>query len=331
MLDYFQQFKYLYGSWFNHINFQQFRRDYFYCDPERSGKYLPNFGLRQKVAEFIKINCYAMSHKAAGIDLPNTYEKRYVELDPHTRKLYDEFESNWSVKLFDELAKADNERSFMQLATNFAAVAQNYLHQLACGFPKSTPNFSAKHKLKELLSLLYGELRSEKVVIWCRYLRDIDEIYKTLMNKGIRHPAKVIGGMNTKQLEDTLARFKATTKASIPGPYDTLICQIKKGCMGQDYSAADTQIFFSRSWSALENEQAIDRLIHPLKKENPNFQSLLTIDIVTRDTIDEDLIKALLEKKAESQVLKLFMERLSGKAKTKTKKADSSREVSANI
>ena len=155
-------------------------------------------------------------------------------------------------------------------------------------------------------------MRNEKVVVWCRYLRDIDEIYKALNDKGIRFPAKITGATTTDKLQRTLAGFKRT-ESGYPPPYDTLICQIRKGSMGMDFSAADTQIFFSRSWSALENEQAVDRLIHPLKKEKPGFQSLLTIDLVTRDTIDEDLIKALMDKKAESQVIKLFMERLGAK------------------
>ena len=156
-LDYFQQFKFLFGSWFDHINYFQFRKDYFYTDPSRSNKYLPNFGLRQRIADFVKAHCYSMSHKTAGIDLPNTYVKRYVELDPATRKIYDEFEADWSVKICEEFAKAEQTQSLGKLITQFATVAQNYLHQIACGFHKSLPDFSAKHKLKHSIQLLTPE------------------------------------------------------------------------------------------------------------------------------------------------------------------------------
>lgn len=322
LLDYFFQFKFLFGSFGKYRNYHQFKAECFQLNDRN--KYIPKVGVRKSVGAFLSKHAFTLSHSEANLNLPNTYEKRIVELDPKTRKIYDEFETNWFSDLLDEHLKQNNASlsSIGSLMTQWATVAQNYLHQLAVGYPKKTPEFAAHHKLRELHSLLHGELREEKVVIWCRYSRDIQTIYKTLKNKGIRVPATLAGGDNTEDVARKLRKFRSRSSKAphFQEPVDTLVCQIKKAAMGTDLSAADTQIFFSRSWSALENEQATDRLIHPLKKDNPNFTSLLTIDIITKDTIDQDLITALIEKKAESHVIRLFMERIGGKIK-KHKKA----------
>lgn len=317
LLDYFFQFKFLYGSFGKYRNYHEFKSNCFQVNDR--GRYLPKVGVRKSVGAFLSEHAFTLSHSEANLNLPNVYQRRIVELDPKTRKIYDEFEVNWFSTLLDAHLKENNATSpsVGQLMTQWATVAQNYLHQLAIGYPKKTPEFSAHHKLREVHSLLHGELRQEKVVIWCRYSRDIEVIYKTLSNKGIRTPATLTGGDNTEGVKRKLGRFRSTapTAPHFRQPVDTLICQIRKAAMGMDLSAANTQIFFSRSWSALENEQAQDRLIHPLKKEDPNFVSLLTIDIITKDTIDEDLVTRLIEKKAESHVIRLFMERIGGKIK----------------
>jgi len=301
-LDYFCQFKFLFGKMGNYTNFWDFRHSCFYNAGWESNKsYLPHDWFLKGLAKYLTSHASILTRKQLNFDLPNVYEKRFVTLDETTRKVYDQFENDWYSDFLTQIIKdGTGGRSVSQLSTKFAAVAQNYLHQLAIGFPKREKSFSAKHKLNELLEVMQ-QVKQDKVVIWCNYLRDIEEIFKALCEK--YSVSKIIGGLTTDQLTKRIQSFHK------PNGIQILICQIRKASMGMDLSSADTQIFFSRSWSALDNQQAVDRLIHPSKIRNPHHQGILTIDIISKNTIDEDLHLALLDKKASSNVYKWFLKR----------------------
>jgi len=305
-LNYFNQFKFLFGGIGPHTNYWTFRQKYFYVDELRH-KYIPHPFFIPRFANYLEQYASTLSRKQVGINLPHHYVKRFVTLSKKWREIYDEFEENWYSdflqKMVDDRTALGSPRSPAQLMTNWATVAQSYLHQMACGFPKRQPEFQAKHKLNELRNILEGELANEKVVIWCQYLNDITQIEAMVYNIG-RHPKVIDGKTTTNHLEYRLKSFRRTETNSKLLPTDILICQIRKASMGMDLSAANTQVFFSRSWSALDNQQAIDRLIHPEKKS-----SLLTIDLITENTIDHDLHLALIDKKAEQNVYKYFLQR----------------------
>lgn len=308
-LNYFQQFKFLFGRIGDYNNYYHFRKENFYFDANSRSKYVPKFHFISQFARFLDKYSYKLRRKDVGIDLPNIMEKRYVQMSDEHRKVYDEFEENWFSDFLNEMLKRDltEGQSFKQLETQFATVAQSYLHQMACGFPKNVPTFRAEHKLNELLDIIENDLDpSDKVVIWCQYRADIRAVCEAL-NARYAAAESITGDTSTEALASILERFRR--------PYDErravnyLVCQIRKASMGMDLSAADTQIFFSRSWSALDNQQAIDRLIHPEKKNKPNFSGLLTIDIITENTIDEDMYNALIEKKANADYFKWFLKR----------------------
>ena len=318
-LNFFQQFKFLYGGMGKIKNYWEFRKAFFRTGTQRrSSKYIPKVGTTRAIARYLERNAYILTRKQLGNELPSTYEKRFVELPPHFRRIYDEFEKNWYSDFLHQLLKDGLQgQSPAQLETKFATVAQNYLHQLACGFPKK--GISSPHKINEVIKLLQGELKGEKVVIWCRYLNDIAALKNKINNLWLKDKlptqATILkGGMTTADVEYSLKKFRLTEKMEsdcsiLPANY--MICQVNKASMGMDLSAANTQIFFSRSWSHLVNEQAKDRLIHPAKSETQ--QGILTLDIIAENTVDEDLYHALLEKKANSSIFKWFLKRTSFK------------------
>jgi SNF2 family DNA or RNA helicase len=311
LLEYFPSFQFLdpKKGMMHYTSPWSFRKNLFYCD---SGKYFPLPGTIKKVAKFLDDNTFELTRKKIGKEIPNIYEKRFVQLPPSYRKMYDDFEEHWYTDFLDTLMKEGLKGgSLKQIETKFAIVAQNYLHQFACGHPKNIELPTSNHKLNELENLITGELRGEKVVIWCRYLRDIEVIEKRIQklynNNKVDGFARVIkGGLKQEHLEKSLKDFRKTKHTDYKADY--LICQSRKACMGMDFSVADTQIFYSRSFSSLENEQAPDRLKHP-DKMGQKDASILTLDIITEDTIDEDLHHLLIEKKANSSLYKFFTQR----------------------
>ncbi len=310
-VDYFNQFKFLFGSFGGYNNYWKFRKECFDRDTIDQNCFIPKPGFNRKLASYLSSKANILSRKAAGLNIPSTFEIRTVELSKPARAIYDDFATNWFVNFLKHLTEDEidfDTSSPAQLATRYATVAQNYLHQLACGYPKSTPNVGFHHKRDEVISLLKDELKGEKVVIWCRYQRDINELYKSIKELRGRNPFKITGATTTEDLYYKLRDFNDDPSSTGSHLLNVAICQIKKACMGIALYGADTQIFFSRSWSGLENQQATDRLIHP-SKSNSKKHSILTLDIITEDTIDQDVYDAIVRKKADGDIHKLFFKR----------------------
>lgn len=311
-IDYFNQFKFLFGTFIGYQNYYKFRKECFDRDDWDANRFIPKLGFQHKLAAHLQKRANILSRKVAGLNIPSTFEIRTVTLAKSARAIYDDFAANWHTNFLRHLIEDEvnfDSSSPLQLATQYATVAQNYLHQLACGYPKSTPGVGFHHKRDEVLSLLQDELRGEKVVIWCRYQRDIDELYSAIKELRDRNPFKITGTITNEQLYHKLRDFNDEYPNSCNNLVylNVAICQIKKACMGIALYGADTQIFFSRSWSGLENQQATDRLIHP-SKANSNH-SILTIDIITEDTMDQDVYDAIVRKKADGDIHKLFFKR----------------------
>lgn len=303
-LDYFNQFKFLYGKMGPFDNFFAYRKRLFRTSPETPGKYLPTPEGIRAIANYLDKYASRLSRKQVGIDLPNVVEDRYVELSPDARKIYDEFERNWysdfMMKMIKEYNPSGEGPSISQLATQFAFVAQNILYQFACGYPKheAAKYYPGDHKLKEVHSILENELKKEKVVIWCRHLAEIDKLEQTIPNS-----IAISGSVSLEGRKQKLEQWRNSTD------HNVLICQIRSMGTGMDLSVSDTQIFFSKEWSVTANNQASERLIHPEKRNKPDFASLLTINIITEGTVDVDLHEAILEKKVQSNAYKFFLKR----------------------
>lgn len=303
-LDYYNQFKFLYGKMGPFQSFFDYRKKLFRTSSSMPGKYEPTPQGMKAIAQYLDKYASRLSRKQVGIDLPNVIEDRYVELSPEARKIYDEFERNWysdfMMKMISEYNVSGEGPSISQLATQFAFVAQNILYQFACGYPKheSSKYYPGDHKLKECLSILENELKKEKVVIWCRHLTEI-----TKLEESIPDSIAISGKVSLEDRKRKLELWR-TSKT-----HNVLICQIRSMGTGMDLSVSDTQIFFSKEWSVTANNQASERLIHPEKRNRPDFASLLTINIIADQTVDIDLHEAILEKKIQSNAYKFFLKR----------------------
>ena len=80
------------------------------------------------------------------------------------------------------------------------------------------------------------------------------------------------------------------------------ILTIASSAKGQDWSVADTAIYYSNEYSNDLRSQSEDRICHPKKK-----LPLLIIDLNTESSIDEKVRKILKDKNFDSR---MFMSRL---------------------
>jgi len=267
-LDYYEQFRFLYGKFLGCSNYWSFLKCYFWqigytqVTPKRT---------KLKIQNAIKTLAFSMTRKQAGINIKKVYEKRYVQLKPSQKKLNKQIEAGFEYKIGKEKKQ-----------TLWIPVQYSWYGTIAGGF---TPEgkFLSDAKLKEVVNLLKTELKDEQVVIWFKHNREIEYVAKEL------HKLKYKVGIFTGASKEDSAKFKQKK-------IQVICAQGRCGQYGLDWSVASTAIYYSNWYDGEVRYQSEDRIIHPQKKE-----PLLYIDIITEDSIDEEVVEILRRKKVNAR------------------------------
>ena len=267
-LDYFEQMRFLYGSFLRCRNYWSFRRSWFW----QIG-YTFVVPKRTKVAlkEALEKQAFSMTRKQAGINIQKVYEKRYVPLTPAQKKLYKQIDKGFEYKIGKE-----------EQQTRWVPVQYQWYGAIAGGF---TPEgkFLSDAKVKEIINLLKTELKHEQVVVWFRYTHEIAYVSKALRKAGFKV------GIFTGASKDDSEKFKAKK-------IQVICAQGKCGQYGLNWSVASTAIYYSNWYDGEIRTQSEDRILHPTKAE-----PLLYIDLIAEDSIDEDVVEILRKKKLNAK------------------------------
>lgn len=259
IIDYFNQMKFLYGTFMGVESYNLFKENFMYRN--LSGKLLPCPHVKSAVENYIADNAYVLDYKDVGFADRKTLVKRYCELSEEHREIYDDVESSFEFE--------GNE-------TQWQIVVSNWLCQLAGGFPKNKA-FVSDHKIKELKELIAGELYGEQAIILCKHSNEI-KACKELLGKR----AEVIRGGVALPVRDEIVKSFQNKKIQF------IVAQVRCLQYGLNLSIANTIIFYSNSWEFEHRFQALQRIVD-LEKHEPS----LVIDLVTKNTIDEDIYSAL--------------------------------------
>ena len=109
------------------------------------------------------------------------------------------------------------------------------------------------------------------------------------------------GEVSSNKRKDIVYNFRKGFQQKI------LCVQGKCASYGLDLSVASTSIYYSNWYDGELRAQSEDRIIHPSKNE-----PVLFLDLITKNSIDEHVIRLLLKKKLNS---KLFLEKLNQRLK----------------
>lgn len=265
-MNYFEQMTFVHGNFLGCKNFWEFRQRYFQQQGTR-WNWQPRKGTLSKIKHAISKDAFSLTRKQVGVGSKKVYEKRYVTLPRHVRREYDNVEKNFG------LGKKE---------TKWIIVCKIWLTRLAGGQPKEA-EYCSPHKAKEISNLLQNELAIEQCVIWFRFTSEIMFVHYWLNTKKISNDF-ITGEVNPTERQRTTEKFRKNK-------IQCLLVQLKCGKFGLDYSCASTAIYYSNSFEYEERRQSEDRIIHPDKKE-----PVLIIDLLTENTIDEDVHSALREK-----------------------------------
>ena len=202
---------------------------------------------------------------------PKVREVRYVEMVPKQARAYRQMHDEFVAEVGGEslLIAPGN----MPKAIRLMQLASAYCEVLGDGSVRLT---EPSPKVDELIAIM-EELGDTPFVFCAEHRQLIDLASARLSKLGVRH-GLITGGQTTSEREQHLYDFQA-------GKTRVLGFTIKAGGTGLTMTAAGAIVFLQRSWSMIDNQQAEDR-VHRIGSELFH-DSILVIDVVTRDTIEQ--------------------------------------------
>lgn len=222
------------------------------------------------------------------LDLPNRYYvSRYVELAEEQRKIYNEMKNDMIT--FVEENKTIAVQNILTKLLVLSQITQGFL---PTGVDKLV-DFPTNPKLSNTVELIDSLPEQESVIIVCRFLHDIELLYKTLSKT---YKVKTLQGEtpveDRKNIEQEFQR----------GEFKILIGQVRVIGVGLTLTRANKMIFYSNDYSLINREQAEGR-IHRISQT----QKCTYIDIIAKNTVDEPILRALKSKADVAEMLYNFL------------------------
>jgi SNF2 family DNA or RNA helicase len=211
------------------------------------------------------------------LDLPpKLYKTVYFDLDPKQQAVYNDLKEDYHYLDVENMM----DRSFQAIA------ARTKLKQVTSGFitiqgepqlidPKTNPRMEA---FKEIIEDVDGQF-----IVWAMYKEEIRQIVAALKEAGIS-AVEFHGDVNAEDRIKAIDDFQA-------GRAQAFVGHAQAGGTGVTLTAANLAIYYSCSFDNDLRKQSEDRC-HRIGTKN----SVLYIDLVATDTIDEDVVKSLLMK-----------------------------------
>lgn len=220
--------------------------------------------------------------KADCLDLPSKiYKTLYFDLTAEQRRVY-ELASEECRLVFEGESTPFNK---LVAVTKLAQITSGYyLHPLADGEPVRIDGDNPKLALliDRIKSILAGG--NSKIIVWARYRVEISDICAALKENGIQF-VEYHGGIGTDARADALNDFQH-------GNAKVFVGNQQAGGTGITLTAANYVIYFSNSFSLRDRMQSEDRAHRIGQHQNVTY-----INIAARGTIDEIVVRALLQKK----------------------------------
>ena len=231
-----------------------------------------------------ELNCKIEKHshrvlKEDCLDLPDKiYMQRQVTLTPEQENAY---------KQMKEYALAMLDRG--ELATTQSVLTQILrLQEICCGHLRTDDGEIqplASNRMNEMLDVI-GEMIG-KVIIWASYVYDIEQIQETLAGKfGAESVVTFYGATPQDERDNIVANFQDPDS-----PVRFFVANPRTGGFGLTLTAATNVLYYNNSYDLEIRLQSEDRA-HRITQNH----HVLYVDLVSPNTVDEKIIKALKSK-----------------------------------
>jgi len=214
--------------------------------------------------------------KDTTLDLPpKLYTKRYFDLTPAQRSVYDTLKAEFTVML----------DSGDEISAPLIIVQMLRLQQITCGYVGTgdeekpfveldgpNPRLNAAEEIRDGLY--------HPAIWWSRFTRDIDKLMDLLGKRAVRYDGSV----------DENARARAK-EAFQRGDAQHFVGNPQAGATGLTLIQARSVVYYSNSFRLIDRLQSEDRA-HRIGQEHP----VDYIDIVGANTMDVGIVEALRNK-----------------------------------
>ena len=288
-VDIFSQYRFLDSSVFG-TNFYAFRNKYAIMggfDKHQIVGYREMDDLIQKEHSI----AYRVT-KLEALDLPEqTFENRYVQLNDADRKVYDQLKRDSYAEL-----KSGGEVTASTVLTKLLR-----LQQLTGGFLRLDDTEKPKQvnhaKLDALMEIVNDCVdANQKVVVFARFVAEIDLITDALRKAGIRfgvidgrtpteHKTDKATGQQTMSRSEVVEDFQTNPKTTV------FLAQIQTAGLGITLHAASTAVFYSLDFNYANYTQATAR-IHRIGQHHP----CTYIHLIVERSVDDKVLKAISDK-----------------------------------
>jgi SNF2 family DNA or RNA helicase len=268
------QFLFIHDTYMGCRNFWEYRSKYFIQTSEWD--WTPKPGHKQQVWDYVHATAFVKLRKDANIGPDKMYRKRRIAMNPAQKK---------AVKLLaEDFAIGDKEYK------NDLGV-QIGMSYLASGMmPDGSKEILSYKKVEELLQLITQEIDG-KILVWCRFKAEVWFIARHLNQNRVNNIV-ITGDYSKDQRKEIKKEFDSDPTCKVA------ILTEASCAKGQDWSSADTAIYYSNEWSNDLRGQSEDRLVH-LEKKNP----VLIIDLITETSVDEQVVEGLRTKEFDSKLI----------------------------
>jgi len=240
-----------------------------------------------ELSAIIKRHSVIMSRAEVLPDLPpQRFQVVPVEATGNTKRMYD--------KMVDELLIELDSGEIVTAANVLARSLR--LCQITSGFAKTEGDelrTLGDEKMRAMRELLYEWIveSDQKVVIFCRFIWEIERLIEMCMEEFDTTPSVMMGSIPSDQRQEEIDLFQK-------GDRKVFIAQYQAGSLGITLTAASVAIFTSMTYNYGDFKQAQDRL-HRVGQKNPVLYQYLLM----RGTIDYGIYSMLKDKKAIAEVM----------------------------
>lgn len=276
-LNYFPQMKFLSDNLFKEESYWEFRHKHFH---QVGYDYILKASSKNYVQQKVSLVSHFLSRKDADLGGVKIYEQKLVQLTDKAQNFYNQLCEEFLVEINNKI-----ENKTKWITSQFIL-----LRRLLGGYINDRLVF--KGKLLLLKELLSESLSGEQVIIWCSFIDEIKLLLQEIPNSDV-----IYGNVKQKVRQRRINLFNQ-------GKIRVLIIQPETMKFGADLSGSDISIYYSTPLSLETRLQSEDRIVRTDK------ESVLIIDLIVDNTIDEDIIDSLLKKEGRSKMMEKTIKNL---------------------
>ena len=284
-LDLFHQLLFLnpeilpFNSWwhFRHALFTQVDQYNYALLPEN----------KERLARYLQPHCSYLSRTEVNLGIPVVHSRRMVRLSTKARKVYETAQRELILEY----------NGSVWGVADYGIEVYAWLRRICGGQLQDNNTFDFTHKVNELRELLKGELAQDPVVVWCSFVSELYSLANVLRQSNISN--QVVSGSVSPAIRDTI--FESFRH----GDFQVLLCQPMVAQHSVDFSHCDTMIYYSTPMGLEVRLQTQDRFINVTKGGTKYI-----IDLVTEDTIEEDITLSLYKKESRQAMIRRIVKRL---------------------